>query len=65
MNLLVIALGLMMVLEGIPYFCFPNQLKQLARKLPDIENSVLRMIGLGVMLLGLGLVYLGKYILNH
>jgi uncharacterized protein len=50
----------MMVFEGIPLFCFPDQLKELARKLPDIENKTLRSIGLVVMLLGLAVVYLGK-----
>jgi uncharacterized protein len=60
LNLILVALGLMMVFEGIPLFCFPDQLKELARKLPDIENTTLRSIGLVVMLLGLAVVYLGK-----
>jgi len=60
MNLVLVALGLMMVFEGIPLFCFPDQLKELARKLPDIENKTLRSIGLVVMLLGLAVVYMGK-----
>jgi uncharacterized protein len=60
LNLILVALGLMMVFEGIPLFCFPDQLKELARKLPDIENKTLRSIGLVVMLLGLAVVYLGK-----
>ena len=60
MNLVLVALGLMMVFEGIPLFCFPDQLKELASKLPDIENATLRTIGLIVMLLGLVVVYMGK-----
>ena len=58
MNLIWIGFGLMMVFEGIPYFCFPNQIKQLARKLPEVENSVLRWIGLALMLIGLAVVHL-------
>lgn len=65
MNLFLIALGLMMIFEGIFYFCFPGQIKQLARKLPELENSVLRWIGLAAMLLGLGVVYLGKVVLGN
>jgi len=66
MNLIWIGLGLMMVFEGIPYFCFPNQIKQLARKLPEVENSVLRWIGLALMLIGLTVVYLARgAIQNH
>ena len=64
MNVLLIALGLMMIFEGIPLFCFPDQLKELARKLPELENSVLRFIGLTVMMLGLGVVYLGKVVIG-
>jgi len=64
MNVLWIALGLMMVLEGIPYFGFPDQLKELARKIPELENSVLRYIGLGLMLMGLAVIYLGRGALN-
>lgn len=65
MNLVLVALGLMMVVEGIPLFCFPDQLKELARKLPEIENKTLRFIGLGSMLLGLAVVYMGKGAINN
>ncbi len=60
MSFFITALGLMMVFEGIPYFCFPKQVKEFARKLPEIENGVLRAIGLAIMLLGLVAVYWGK-----
>ena len=65
MNLILVALGLMMVVEGIPLFCFPDQLKELARKLPELENTTLRFIGLVLMLLGLAVVYLGKGAINN
>ncbi len=65
MNVLLIALGLMMIFEGIPLFCFPDQLKQLARKLPELENDVLRFIGLVVMIFGLAAVYLGKGVFGN
>jgi uncharacterized protein YjeT (DUF2065 family) len=55
----------MMVFEGIPLFCFPDQLKELARKLPALENSTLRSIGLVLMLLGLAVVYFGKGAINN
>ena len=64
MNLVLIALGLMMVFEGIPLFCFPNQLKELARKLPELENATMRSIGLVLMLIGLAVVYMGTNAIN-
>ncbi len=60
MSFFITALGLMMIFEGIPYFCFPKQVKEFAQKLPGIENGVLRIIGLAIMLLGLVAVYWGK-----
>jgi uncharacterized protein YjeT (DUF2065 family) len=65
LNLILVAVGLMMVFEGIPLFCFPDQLKELARKLPEFENKTLRFIGLALMLLGLAVVYLGKGAINN
>ncbi len=60
MGLFITAFGLMMVFEGIPYFCFPKQFKQWASKIPEMPNGTLRMIGLVIMVLGLGMVYIGK-----
>jgi uncharacterized protein YjeT (DUF2065 family) len=59
MNLVLVGLGLMMVFEGFPLFCFPDQLKEIARKLPELENTILRSIGLVLMLIGLAVVYIG------
>ena len=60
MGLFITAVGLMMVFEGIPYFCFPAQFKEWISKVPEIPNNTLRAIGLVIMILGLGLVYMGK-----
>ncbi|MBT3185285.1 MAG: DUF2065 domain-containing protein [Nitrospina sp.] len=59
MNLFLSAVGLMMVFEGIPYFCFPEQVKSFARKVPEIPQSTLRVIGFFLMMTGLLVVYLG------
>ena len=60
MSLFLSALGLMMVFEGIPYFCFPTQVKEFARKLPGVPNGTLRLIGFVIMALGLIVVYWGQ-----
>ena len=59
MSFFLSALGLMMVFEGIPYFCFPEQVKSFARKVPEIPDNILRMIGFGLMMAGLLVVYFG------
>ena len=54
------AVGLMMIFEGIPYFCFPTQLKEYAAKLTELPNGTLRTIGFIIMIIGLGVAYIGK-----
>ena len=59
MDFFLSALGLMMVFEGIPYFCFPKKVKSYAKKLPEIPDATLRIIGFFLMMIGLLVVYLG------
>ena len=59
MSFFLSALGLMMVFEGIPYFCFPQKVKLYAQKLPEIPDSTLRVVGFFLMMIGLLGVYLG------
>ena len=60
MSLFLSAVGLMMVFEGIPYFFFPEQVKSFARKIPEIPQGTLRVIGFCLMITGLLVVYLGE-----
>lgn len=60
MGLFLTAFGLMLIFEGIPYFCFPGQFKELAVKISETPDSTLRTIGLFIMIIGLGVVYVGR-----
>ena len=60
MELFLSALGLAMVLEGIPYFSMPGKVKEVARRLPSYPDRVLRLFGLAVMVTGLLVIYLGR-----
>lgn len=59
-NLFLIALGLLLVVEGLPYFCFPEGMKKAASMIKDIEPRNLRVFGIIAMLAGLLLIYYGK-----
>ncbi|MEK9629635.1 MAG: DUF2065 domain-containing protein [Nitrospinota bacterium] len=59
MSLFLSALGLMMVFEGIPYFCFPEKMKLYMQQLLELPDSVLRVAGFFLMMTGLLVVYLG------
>jgi uncharacterized protein YjeT (DUF2065 family) len=53
-------LGLVFIIEGLPYFAFPAQIKQYLVKLLEIPDRTLRILGLGAIVTGLLLVYFGR-----
>ena len=52
--------GMVMVVEGLPYFVAPSKIKIWIQKLVELPDSTLRVMGFLLMLAGLGLVYLGR-----
>lgn len=53
-------LGMVMILEGLPYFAFPDKMKPWLQKLLEIPDGSLRRMGFGLMVVGLILVYAGR-----
>ena len=60
MKLFLLALGLAMILEGVPYFLSPKKVKDLAQLLPSLSDPALRFLGLGLMILGLALLFASR-----
>lgn len=54
-------LGLICFIEGLPYMAAPDQVKNWLRKLISMESRDLRILGASLMILGLALVYWGRY----
>ena len=52
-------IGMVLILEGIPYFAFPDKLKSYLRKLTDIPDTTLRIMGSVAVIVGLVLLYFG------
>lgn len=52
-------LGMIFVIEGLPYFTFPSQIKTYLRRLTEVPDTTLRILGAVVVLAGLLLVYFG------
>ena len=52
-------LGMVFVIEGLPYFTFPGKIKIYLLKLTEIPDSSLRIMGAVAVTLGLLLVYFG------
>ncbi|HEA68022.1 hypothetical protein LCGC14_2970090 [marine sediment metagenome] len=53
-------IGLIMVIEGLPYFAFPEKMKSWMNKILDMPEATLRKFGFVLMLTGIWLVYMGK-----
>lgn len=51
-------LGVVLIMEGIPYFAFPRKVKQWALLLQEIPEATLRIIGLISMAAGLLLLFM-------
>ena len=57
MKLLFLLLGLVLVIEGLPYFAFPDKMKRWLKRVQEIPDSHLRAIGFVAMCVGLGMAY--------
>jgi hypothetical protein len=60
MDDLLTVLGLLLVLEGLPYFAFPERFKSWMAKVLDLPESTLRIYGLLSMVIGLFLIFLAR-----
>ena len=55
-----VIIGVVMIVEGIPWFLSPGGYKRLLLQLLPMNDNLLRLMGLALMLGGLLLVYLVK-----
>jgi len=53
-------LGLALIIEGIPYFAFPDRMKSLLAKLPAFPTRSLRLFGITAISTGLLLIYIAQ-----
>ncbi len=53
-------MGMVLVVEGLPYFAFPEKMKAWVKKIETLQEKSLRKLGLALMILGVFLVYLGR-----
>ena len=60
MKFFLCVLGMVMVVEGLPYFAFPEKMKFWVQQILEMPDKVLRRFGFVLMLIGVWLVYLGK-----
>jgi uncharacterized protein YjeT (DUF2065 family) len=59
-NLFLSAVGLLLILEGAPYFAAPDRMKALMAQVSEAPPSVLRLMGLLAMAAGAAVLYLAR-----
>ena len=60
MEFFLCVIGMVMIVEGLPYFAFPEKMKFWVQKILEMPDSALRKFGFVLMLTGLWMIYMGK-----
>lgn len=58
MKLLILLVGLILILEGLPYVAAPQAMQEWLKKISTISPSQLRSMGLLAMAIGLSIVFI-------
>jgi uncharacterized protein len=53
-------IGMVLILEGLPYFAFPEKIKEYLLKIMEVPDHTLRVLGLASIISGLILVFFGR-----
>ncbi len=60
MDYFLCVLGMVLIIEGLPYLVFPEKLKPYLMKITALPDSTLRFFGISAIILGLILLYFGR-----
>ena len=63
MGFFLTVIGMVMIIEGLPYFGFPDKMKKFVAAMLVLPDKQLRIFGFVLMFIGLALVYVGKCVL--
>jgi uncharacterized protein YjeT (DUF2065 family) len=57
-----LAVGLVLVVEGLAYALAPSFIRRMAAELPKLGDEYLRTFGVVALAIGVGLVYLARHL---
>ena len=60
MEFFLCVVGMVMIVEGLPYFAFPEKMKLVVKKFLEMPTGSMRKFGFVLMIFGLLLVFMGK-----
>ncbi|MEA2101326.1 MAG: DUF2065 domain-containing protein [Thermodesulfobacteriota bacterium] len=53
-------IGMVLVLEALPYIAFPRKVREWARMIEGVDDRILRLVALVSAFAGLGIIYVGR-----
>ncbi len=62
MEFFLCVVGMVMIVEGLPYFAAPDKMKNMVKMLLELPDNSLRGFGGFIMIIGVLVVYIGKYL---
>lgn len=62
MSMFFLAVGLVLVVEGLAYALAPSFIRRMAEQLPRLADEQLRIFGVAALAIGVGLVYLARHL---
>jgi uncharacterized protein YjeT (DUF2065 family) len=60
MELFLCVIGMVLVVEGLPYLAFPDKMKEFMRVMRQQDDTMLRVGGAVITLLGLLIIFLAR-----
>ena len=60
MEFFLCVLGMVLVVEGLPYFAIPEKMKALMKMMHEQDDTTLRIVGGTLLVLGLLIVFLAR-----
>jgi len=60
MKFFLCVIGMVLIIEGLPYFTFPDKIKSYLIMIYETPGRTLRILGLSAIIVGLFFVYLGR-----
>lgn len=64
MDYFLCVLGLVLIIEGLPYFVVPEKMKEVLAKIPQVPAATLRIFGITAIMAGVVLVFIAKRLLQ-
>ena len=60
MDYFLCVMGMVFIIEGLPYLVFPEKLKPYLMKITTLPDATLRVIGISAIIFGLIMLYFGR-----